>query len=121
MYKRQALNILTVNAYVASVGLIIPMVPEILSLLGVSQLKETVNTVIKFYNKNLKVLGILLTKYNKHLNLSKEVLEMAQTIATQLSTNVFQAKIRQSVSVAEAPAHCMSVLDYAPKSNPSID
>lgn len=116
-----ALNILTVNAYVASNCLIIPMVPEILSLLGVSQLKETIDTVVKFYNKNLNVLGILLTKYNKHLNLSKEVLEMAETIATQLDTRVFDAKIRQGVAVAEAPAHCQSILDYAPKSKPSLD
>lgn len=75
-----ALNILTVNAYVASNCLIIPMVPEILSLLGVTQLKETVDTVTKFYNKNLTVLGILLTKFNKQLNLSKEVLELAESI-----------------------------------------
>ena len=50
-----ALNILTVNAYVSSQALIIPMIPEILSLLGVSQLKETVDTVKKFYNSNLTV------------------------------------------------------------------
>lgn len=116
-----ALNILTVNAYVASNCLIIPMVPEILSLLGVTQLKETIDTVIKFYNKNLTVLGILLTKFNKHLNLSKEVLEMAESIAAQLNSRVFHAKIRQSVAVAEAPAHCQSILDYAPKSNPALD
>lgn len=116
-----ALNILTVNAYVASNCLIIPMVPEILSLLGVSQLKETIDTVVRFYNKNLKVLGILLTKYNKHLNLSKEVLELAESIAKQLNTQVFDAKIRQSVAVAEAPAHCQSILDYAPRSNPAQD
>lgn len=116
-----ALNILTVNAYVASNCLVIPMVPEILSLLGVTQLKETIDTVIKFYNKNLNVLGILLTKFNKHLNLSKEVLEMAESIAAQLNCRVFNAKIRQGVAVAEAPAHCQSILDYAPKSNPALD
>ncbi len=116
-----ALNILTVNAYVASNCLIIPMVPEILSLLGVTQLKETVDTVTRFYNKNLTVLGILLTKYNKQLNLSKEVLELAESIAEQLNSRVFKAKIRQSVAVAEAPAHCQSILDYAPKSNPALD
>lgn len=116
-----ALNILTVNAYVASNCLVIPMVPEILSLLGVTQLKETIDTVIKFYNKNLNVLGILLTKFNKHLNLSKEVLEMAESIAAQLNCRVFKAKIRQGVAVAEAPAHCQSILDYAPKSNPALD
>ncbi len=116
-----ALNILTVNAYVSSQALIIPMIPEILSLLGVSQLKETVDTVKKFYNSNLTVLGILLTRYNARLNLSKEVHEMAENIANQLGTHVFETKIRTGVSVAEAPAHGESILSYAPKSKPSID
>ena len=40
-----ALNILTVNAYVAADHLIIPMAPEILSLLGLTQLKETIDSV----------------------------------------------------------------------------
>ncbi len=116
-----ALNILTVNAYVASNCLIIPMLPEILSLLGVSQLRETIGVVTEHYNKNLNILGILLTKFNGHLNLAKEVLEMAEELAKQLNSRVFQAKIRQSVAVAEAPAHCQSVLDYAPKSKPALD
>lgn len=116
-----ALNILTVNAYVVSNSLIIPMVPEILSLLGVSQLKETIDTVKKFYNPNLKVLGILLTKYNKRINLAREVEEMAGSIANQLDTIVFNTKVRSSVSVAEAPAHGESILQYSPKSNPAID
>lgn len=116
-----ALNILTVNAYVSSDFLIVPMVPEILSLLGVSQLKETVQTVKKFYNNNLKVLGLLLTKYNKRTNLAKEVAELSAEIAKQLDTTVFEAKIRSGVAVAEAPAHGECVLIYAPRSNPTAD
>lgn len=45
-----ALNVLTVNAYVAADGLVIPMAPEILSLLGVSQIRETIDTVRRCYN-----------------------------------------------------------------------
>lgn len=116
-----ALNILTVNAYVASNGLIIPMLPEILSLLGVSQLRETIEVVKEHYNQELVILGILLTKFNSHLNLTKDVLEMVEQLAGQLQTRVFQAKIRQGVAVAEAPAHCQSVLDYAPKAKPAQD
>lgn len=115
------LNILTINAYVASNYLIIPMVLEILSLLGTTQLKETWDAVVKSYNKQLTVLGVLLTKYNPNLNLSKEVFEMAQIIAAQLHTKIFDAKIRQGVAVAEAPAHCQSIFDYAPKSKPALD
>ena len=116
-----ALNILTVNAYVASDYLIVPMIPEILSLLGVSQLRETVETVKRFYNTALKVMGILLTKYNGRTNLAREVEELAIEIAKQLDTKVFSAKIRNSVAVAEAPAHGESILTYAPRSNPTID
>ncbi len=116
-----ALNVLTVNAYVVADGLVIPMAPEILSLLGVAQIRETIDTVRRCYNSRLKVLGILLNKYNQRFTLNREVLEMAGQIAEQLDTRVFQAKIRTSVSVAEAPAHGESVLSYAPASKPAED
>ena len=116
-----ALNVLTVNAYVVADGLVIPMAPEILSLLGVAQIRETIDTVRRCYNSRLKVLGILLNKYNQRFTLNREVLEMAEQIAAQLDTKVFDAKIRTSVSVAEAPAHGESVLSYAPSSKPAVD
>ena len=116
-----ALNILTVNAYVASDSLIVPMAPEVLSLLGVSQIKETIESVRNYYNSQLQVLGILLNRFNARLNLSREMLELAQQIAAQLQTKVFQAKIRSSVSAAEAPAHGVSIMDYAPRSKPAMD
>ena len=116
-----ALNVLTVNAYVVSDALIIPMAPEILSLLGVSQIKETIETVQRCYNSRLRVLGILLNKFNPRLTLNREVREMASQIAKQLNTSVFQTVIRSSVSVAEAPAHGESVLSYAPAAKPSQD
>lgn len=116
-----SLNVLTVNAYVASDYLIIPMVPEILSLLGVSQIKETVDAVKRFYNPNLEVLGILLTKFNKRTILAREVEDMAEQIAKQLDSRVFKSKIRAAVTVAESPAHGMSIVDYAPDSNPARD
>jgi chromosome partitioning protein len=116
-----ALNILTVNAYVTSDSLIIPMIPEVLSLLGISQLKDTIEVVRKFYNHNLRILGVLLTKYNKHLNLVKEVEELTAAIAEQLETSILNAKIRNNIAVAEAPAHGQSVLSYAPRSNAASD
>ena len=116
-----ALNVLTVNAYVASDGLIIPMAPEILSLLGVAQIRETIDTVRRCYNSRLRVLGILLNKYNQRFTLNREVLDMAEQIAKQLDTKVFQARIRSGVAVAEAPAHGESVLTYAPDSKVARD
>ena len=116
-----ALNVLTVNAYAASDHLIIPMAPEILSLLGVSQLKETIDSVRQSVNPNLNVLGILLTKYNPRTLLAREVKEMAENIASQIGACVFGAQIRTSVAVAEAPAHGLSIFDHAPTAKPSLD
>lgn len=116
-----ALNILTVNAYAVADHLIIPMAPEILSLLGLTQLKETVDSVRQSVNPHLNVLGILLTKYNRRTLLAKEVSELAENIATQMDTCVFDAKIRPSVSAAEAPAHGESIFEYSPHSNPAAD
>jgi len=116
-----ALNILTVNAYTATDNLIIPMVPEILSLLGISQLRETIDLVKSIYNPKIEVLGILLNKYDKRRLLTKDVEEMAEIIAKELNTKVFRTKIRSSVTVAEAPAHGVSVFKYSPKANSTKD
>ena len=116
-----ALNVLTVNAYVASTGLIVPMEAEVLSLVGVTQLQETIDIVRSSFNPELKVLGILINKYNGRLSLSKDILEMAQVVADQLDSRVFEAKIHRGVGVAMAPAHGQSVLTYQPDSRPAQD
>ena len=116
-----ALNILTVNAYVASQGLIIPMAPEILSLLGISQIRETIETVRRYYNPTLEVLGILLNRYSSRLILNREVEEMSQAVARKLNTKVFHAKIHTSVTVAESPAHGESIITFAPNAKPAQD
>ena len=116
-----ALNILTVNAYVATDHLIIPMAPEVLSLLGVSQIKETIESVRSYYNSRLNVLGILINRYNARFRLNQEMLELAEQLANQLDSKVFESKIRTSVAVAGAPAHGMSVVDFEPQAKPARD
>jgi chromosome partitioning protein len=73
------------------------------------------------YNPKIEVLGILLNKYDKRRLLTKDVEEMAEIIAKELHTKVFNTKIRSSVSVAEAPAHGESVYKYSPKANSTKD
>lgn len=116
-----ALNVLTINAYTAADSLIIPMTPEILSLQGISQLKETIFAVKKYYNRSLILEGILLTKYNSRMTLTKEVEELAGIIARQLQTKVFTTKISSSVAVAEAPAHRLTIMEYAPRAKATRD
>ncbi|MFR8069364.1 MAG: ParA family protein [Clostridium sp.] len=111
-----ALNLLTVNAYTVSDYLIIPMASDILSLVGLSQLRETVETVRGQLNPGLKVMGILLTRYNKRTCLARDVQEMAEQLAKQINTKVFESKIRSGVAIAEAPAHGESIFTYNPRS-----
>ena len=110
-----ALSILTINAYTAADDLIIPMTAEILSLQGITQLRETVLAVKKFYNKDLNVRGILLTRFDTGHTLSFEVAEMAQIVAEQLGTKVLDVRISSSISAAEAPAHQQTLIEYAPR------
>ena len=111
-----ALNLLTVNAYSVSGFLIIPMASDILSLVGLAQLKETIETVRDTFNPGLNVLGILLTRFNARTLLSRDVLEMAQQLAVQIHSKVFDTKIRSGVAVAEAPAHGESIFSYNARS-----
>ncbi len=111
-----ALSVLTINAYTASDELVIPMLCEILSLQGIAQLKQTIFAVQRYYNKSLKVAGILLNKYNSHFMLTREVEELASMIAEQLDSRIFKTRISASVAIAEAPAHGESIMTYSPKS-----
>ena len=116
-----AFNILTLNGYSAADYLVIPMSAEILSLVGLVQLKETYETVRQTVNPRLKIMGILLTKYEKRRKLSGDVQEMAETVAGQLGTKVFDTVIRNSVAAAEAPAHGINLFEYSPRSAPAKD
>jgi chromosome partitioning protein len=110
-----ALSILTINAYTAANDLIIPMTPEVLSLQGISQVKDTILAVKKYYNKGLNVRGILLTRYNPKYLLSEEVAEMAEIIAKQLGTRIFDTHISACIAAAEAPAHQQTIVEYSPR------
>ncbi len=116
-----AFNVLTLNGYSAADYLIIPMSAEILSLMGLVQLKDTYETIKQSVNPQLEIMGILLTRYERRCSLSGEVQEMAQTVAGQLGTRVFDTVIHNAVAAAEAPAHGENIFEYAPKSVPAED
>lgn len=97
------------------------MIAEILSLQGIAQLKETIFAVKKYYNKDLEITGILLNKYNPRLVLTKEVEELAGMIAEQLGTRILNSRISTNVSLAEAPAHGISIMEYAPRSKAAAE
>lgn len=116
-----ALNLLTVNAYAASDHLIIPMASDILSLVGLAQLKETIESVRSTLNPVLNVLGILLNRFSWRTHLSRDVLDMANQLADQIDSKVFNTKIRSGVAIAEAPAHGESIFTYNLRSGAVLD
>ncbi|WMJ24225.1 ParA family protein [Paludicola sp. MB14-C6] len=116
-----ALSILTVNAFTAANGIIIPMNADIFSLQGIAQLSETVDKVRNYCNPNLKLEGIVLTKFNKNTVLSKDILGTAQLIAQELHTHLFVSTIRSSVAIMEAQTNQQSIYEYAPNNNAVMD
>lgn len=116
-----ALSILTVNAFTASDYIIIPMLADIFSLQGIAQLSETIDRVRKYCNPNLKVEGIVLTKYNKRTILSREIKGTAELIASQLNTILFNSTIRASVAIMEAQTNQQDIYNYSPKNTATQD
>ena len=106
-----ALSLLTVNAFVAADGLIIPMQCEYFALEGLSQLTGTVKKVRQHYNPNLTITGILLTMYNGRLNLTAGVVrELKKYYADKL----FKEPISRSVRLSEAPSYGEPICYHEP-------
>jgi chromosome partitioning protein len=116
-----ALGILTINALTACKGAIIPAQADIFSLQGISQLYSTIDTVKKYCNNDLYIMGILLTRYSHRSIISKEMAEVIDETAGKLKTKLYEAKIRECTALKEAQATRQSIFSYAPKSNAAID
>ena len=111
-----SLNILTVNAMVASHSVLIPLQSEFFALEGLSQLLLTVKEVRQTANENVRVEGIVLTMFDGRNNLSKQVEADARSNLKEL---VFETIIPRNVRVSEAPSYSMPVLTYDPSSKGS--
>lgn len=116
-----ALGILTVNAFTAADYVLVPMLSDIFSLQGITQLSETVERVRLSCNPSIQFLGIFLTKHNPRTRFSKEVKGTLEMIAEDLNIPVLDTYIRESIALREAQSLQQSILDYAPKSNAVID
>lgn len=116
-----ALGILTINALTACGGCIVPAQPDMYSLQGIQQLYGTLQTVRKYCNPSLKVMGILLTRYNGRAVISREIAEMLEETASKMETRLYRSRIRECTALKEAQAVKESIFSYAPRSNASAD
>jgi chromosome partitioning protein len=107
-----SLGLLTINAFVVSDGVIVPVQTEYLSLRGLVQLENTLTMVRENLNPRVEIVGIVPTMYDKRLTHSREADEILRENFGDL---VYNTRIRKTVRFAEAPVKGTSVLAYDPK------
>ena len=101
-----SLGMLTLNAFAASDGIVVPMQCEFYALEGLSQLMITIGRIKRMYNEKLTVIGILITMYNPRLLLSQQVME---ELRKHYSEKIFSTTISRNVKLTEAPGFGMPV------------
>jgi chromosome partitioning protein len=104
-----SLGLLTLNTLAASDSVIIPIQCEFYALEGLSQLLNTVRLVQKGLNPELEIEGVLLTMFDRRLNLSKQVAEEAREY---FGDKVYRTAIPRNVRLAEAPSFGKPIVTY---------
>ena len=108
---------LTVNALVASDGVIIPMQCEYYALEGLSALNNTIKQIAKRINPDLKIEGILRTMYDPRSSLTNAV---SAQLRKYFGSRVYRVSIPRNVRLAEAPSHGLPALMYDRNSKGSV-
>jgi chromosome partitioning protein len=106
-----SLGLLTINAFVAATGVLVPVQTEYLSLRGLVQLENTLSMVRENLNPKVSIIGIVPTMYDKRITHSREADEI---LRENFGSLVYQTRIRKTVRFAEAPVKGTSVLAYEP-------
>jgi chromosome partitioning protein len=104
-----SLGILTVNGLVSADHVLIPVQTEYYALEGLSQLLHTIQRVRVSLNPKLSLLGVLLTMYNKHTLLSRQVEE---EVKKHFPNKVFDTIIPRNIRLAEAPSYGKAIIHY---------
>ncbi len=106
-----SLGLLTINAFTAATGVIVPVQCEYLALRGLVQLENTLAMVRENLNPEVEIIGILPTMFDKRTTHAREAVEILQENFGDL---VYNTRIRKTVRYAEAPVKGSSVLGYDP-------
>jgi chromosome partitioning protein len=112
-----SLGLMTINALVAAHEVLIPVQPEFFALQGISQLLDTVKLLQKNLNPNLKIGGVLCTRFNRR-KIHQEVLSCLEE---RFKTTLFATKIHENIAIAEAPSFGKTIFEYSPQSNGAYD
>lgn len=110
-----ALGLLNIMSLTASSQIIIPTECSYLSMIGLKQLYETIETVRKYSNKELHISGILMIKYSPRTNLNISIADGLLQMADNMNTKIFDSKIRETVKIKEAQSQQVPLLDWDSK------
>ncbi|UCH76075.1 MAG: ParA family protein [Rhodospirillales bacterium] len=104
-----SLNLLTLNAFVASDAVLVPLQCEFYALEGLSHLLHTVERVRRSLNPRLEIQGVILTMFDKRNNICDMV---ASDVRSHFGEKVYDTVIPRNVRVSEAPSFGKPVLLY---------
>lgn len=104
-----SLGLLTINGLVACDEVVVPVQTEYYALEGLSQLLGTIELVREHLQPNLKIMGALLTLYDRRNRLARQVVS---EVRAHFPGPVFESVIPRSVRLAEAPSFGKSILDF---------
>ena len=107
-----SLGLLTINAFTAAQGVIVPVQCEYLSLRGLLQLERTLEMIRENLNPDVRIMGILPTMYDARTSHGRESVEV---LRDNFGPLVFDTVIRKTIKFAEAPVIGASLLKYQPK------
>ena len=104
-----SLGLLTLNTLTAADSVLIPIQCEFYALEGLSQLLNTIRLVQRGLNPRLQIEGVLLTMFDRRLNLSRQVAAEAREY---FRDRVYRTAIPRNIRLAEAPSFGQSILQY---------
>jgi chromosome partitioning protein len=108
-----ALGILTVNALVAATHLLVPIQAAYFAIEGTDDLLETFGRIRSRPNPDLKIIGVVITLFDKRTNIARDTHEQ---IRATFGSALFKTRISKNVRLEEAPAYKETIFVYAPKS-----
>lgn len=106
------LGVFTINAFIASDYLIIPVQTEYLAKRALEQLIETYLEIRKRQNQNLRILGVVFTMFDSRRNLDKMTIQSTKEELTQSGIYCFNTIIRRLVEIAESPVNNSDIFEY---------
>jgi len=104
-----SLGLLTLNAFTAADGVIVPIQCEYYALEGLSQLTATIRRVKLAYNNSLDIEGVVLTMFDSRTNLSIQVVDEVKKF---FGNKVYATVIPRNVRLSEAPSFGQPIIAY---------